>query len=436
MNLERNSQTQDDFQNDPLIKEAVAAFASRQSVSATTPPPPAKQPVMKTTRTTTTGADTAPPQAVSFTTTTPNPSRGMARSWPETTSAEQEQQQEMDFASLDARRIRDTDPPERPQPQLVLAGHQISTSGNLTVITAQAKAGKTGVVTGIVGAFLAQMGQTFVVSPGKEIDCLGFMAERHEGRAVIVFDTEQSKYDAYQLVQRSLRRSNTVALPENFRCYSLADISSQQRRLFLKAEIERADQECGGVHAVIVDGVADLCEDPNDPAESFSLVEELMHLAMSHDCPLILVLHENPAGTKQSYSKGRGHLGSQLERKAESNLRVEKDAEGISVIFSERCRRASIPKPEGIRFKWDDEKTMHVTLQGTEGESKAARKREEARALAAEVYEGITGSLRWGELKKAMMEKLIVSEKTAERRITEWKQLGLFGQGGGGYVLK
>jgi hypothetical protein len=423
---------------DPAMKLIIRPQLSRPLIDSehSSEQPPVNAPIqtMNATSTTSTAQQIDQLLGSSHTTTTANPSRGMVQNWDQ--HKETRQNETVDFTSLDACRIRDTDPPERPQPQLTLNGHQISTSGNLTVITAQAKAGKTGVVTGILGAFLAQMGETLVCTPGVGIDCLGFIAQPHEGRAVILFDTEQSKYDAYQLVQRGLRRSNTQALPGNFRCYSLIDTSCEQRRQFLAAEMQRARQECGGIHAVIVDGVADLCVDPNNTEESFGLVEELMQLASKHDCPLILVLHENPSGTGQGYSKGRGHLGSQLERKAESNLRVEKNAGGVSVIYSERCRKASIPKSQGIRFQWCDEKSMHVTVHGTEGESRAVEKREDTRAQATEVYEGVTGPLKWGELKKRMMERLSLTSKTTERRIKEWQQLGVLAKEDGGYVFK
>ena len=41
--------------------------------------------------------------------------------------------------------------------------------------------------------------------------------------------------------------------------------------------------------------------------------------------PVFCVLHENP-GTEQA--KTRGHLGSDLNRKAFANLRIDKDASG------------------------------------------------------------------------------------------------------------
>ena len=95
-------------------------------------------------------------------------------------------------------------------------------------------------------------------------------------------------------------------------------------------------------HSVFIDGVADLCKSPNDDIEAFALVEHLAHLAIAYACPLILVLHENPSGLETG--KTRGHLGSQLERKAESNLRIARDGKsGASIFFPSAAATPASP---------------------------------------------------------------------------------------------
>ena len=331
--------------------------------------------------------------------------------------------QEVDFTELDKRRIDPANPPEAPVDLVCLNGHQICTAGNLTTISAQAKAGKSGVLTGILAAVLSPITCIELGKPCR--DYLGFSAEPSDGRAVICFDTEQSPFDACKLHQRSLKRGQVDALPRNFRCYYLADIGTEKRRVYLSAEMARAQAKCGGIHIVIIDGVADLCKDPNDPEEAFGLVEELMQLAIKYNCPIINVLHENPSGTGQGYAKGRGHLGSQLERKSESNLRIEKDKDGISTIHSDRCRRASIPKSQGVRFQWCDEAGMHVTVYSIAAADKDAKKREEELPVVDAVFNDASGDLSYGELKARLGEHAGIKNRTAERRIKSWVGLGL-----------
>lgn len=332
---------------------------------------------------------------------------------------------EVDFAMLDERRIDLTRPPKKPVPVFILSGQPICTAGNLTVISAQVKSGKSAVVGANVSATVA------ADSGNDDADTLGFTSAPTNGKAVIVFDTEQSRYDSWSLIDRACQRAGVKEQPGNLRAYSLLDVPTATRRVWLAAEMERASVDCGGIHAVLIDGVADLCVDPNNAEESFPLVEELVQLAVQHDCPLIVVLHENPAGAASATGKTRGHLGSQLERKAESNLRIVKDVEGISTIFSEKCRSASIPKAYGICFAWCSLLGRHVTVEA----DKADAKRGEQAPIVEAVFEGVVGALTWAELMERMERHAKLKGSTAERRIRLWQSLGIIKKSARGYLL-
>ena len=341
----------------------------------------------------------------------------------------------VDFTDLDARRIHLEQPPQRPEPVFSLLSQQICTAGNLTVISAQAKGGKSAVVGAMIASIMA------ADSPKEEggddepfaefepeHDLLGFTAAAHAGRAVVLFDTEQSPYDAWSLVHRSVQRAGITAMPGCFRGYSLADVSTDKRRAYLAAEMQRAQQECGGIHSVFIDGVADLCKSPNDDIEAFALVEQLAHLAITHACPIIVVLHENPSGFETG--KTRGHLGSQLERKAESNLRIAKDAKsGASLIFSERCRHACISRDDALRFAWSIPDGMHMTVEPETKESKAETARTAEQPECQAVFAGHVGQMPYSELKQRIMTETHVSEPTAKRRIKLWLSIGLIKPG-------
>ncbi|OYW77057.1 MAG: hypothetical protein B7Z37_05940 [Verrucomicrobia bacterium 12-59-8] len=337
----------------------------------------------------------------------------------------------VDFTELDARCIRLEQPPPQPVPVFTLLSQQICTPGNLTVISAQAKGGKSA----IVGAMVAS---TVTVPPPAdadddtpdwepECDLLGFTAAAPAGRAVVLFDTEQSPYDAWSLVNRAALRAHVSSMPDHFRGYSLADVSTEKRRAYLAAEMQRAHEECGGIHSVFIDGVADLCKSPNDDIEAFALVEHLAQLAIAYNCPIIVVLHENPSGFETG--KTRGHLGSQLERKAESNLRIAKDSRGVPLVFSERCRHACISRENGLRFEWSVPAAMHVTVEAETKESKAEVARQTEGMECQAVFAGHLGQMPYSELKQRIMTQVHVAEPTAKRRIKLWLSLGLIKQG-------
>lgn len=240
-------------------------------------------------------------------------------------------------------------PPPEPVPVFLLNGAIIATPGNLMNLQGKAKTGKTAVLSGMIASTMEPRG-----------DCLGFASANPLGRALIHFDTEQSPWDHHQCMLRALHRAGRRDAPKWLRSYGVAGLPLAQRVAMLRAELERATTECGGVLAVILDGIADFIIDPNDPAEAFPWVDELHQLAIKYHTVIVCVLHENP-GTE--IGKTRGHLGSHLERKAETNLRLEKDGEGVTVMFTERARHTHIAKDKGARFEWSDEAKMHVSTE-------------------------------------------------------------------------
>ncbi len=314
--------------------------------------------------------------------------------------------------ALAARMFNHEQQPERPEPVLSLGGKPLSTAGNITNIQAGVKAGKSAAIGGIIAAIIRGNYQCG--------DCLGFESNNEAGKAVIHFDTEQSRFDADALIRRSIRRSGMDdKAPAWLMSYSLADIDTDDRRRALRIVMDEAVEAFGGIHAVIIDGVADLCGGLNDDVQAFGLVDELHKLSIRFDCPVITVLHENPGSEG---GKTRGHLGSQLERKAETNLRLVKSAEGITTIFTEKSRHCHIPKAEGLCFQWSDTEGMHVSC-GTAGAIHAAAKREKMQAEAEQVLTG--DGMKYADLVGAIMDVHQLAERTAKERVKAWRAEGV-----------
>ena len=296
-------------------------------------------------------------------------------------------------------------PPKQDVTLYTVNGSAVCTEGNLTTITAAAKSGKSATCSAMVSAV--------VTTRPMDADTLGFRSRNPEGRAVIYLDCEQSPHDAWQLVDRMRRRARAEAMPPWFFCYSLAGLSPHEALQFARDAFADARDECGGIHSLIVDGAADLVNDPNDAGECNPLVAELHDMAIRNSCCIVSVIHFNP-GTE----KARGHLGSQLERKSESNLRLEKDGEAV-VLYSEKQRRAPILKERGPRFAWSDEAGMHVSV-GSVGE--------ERRSAVREAFGDVFGSrpaMTYCELKTTVMQAMTVKDRQAEKKIAEAVKAGV-----------
>lgn len=302
----------------------------------------------------------------------------------------------------------DCEPPPL-RPIYTLNRSVICTPGNLATITAAPKAGKSSAVAAMIAAV--------ITGTDSESDCLGFYSRNPDGRAVLHFDTEQSKEDHWHLVKRAQRRARATRTPEWLLSYCLTGKSARECLSLIRDSVSRAGEQFGGIHSILIDGVADLVVNVNDPEETNAFVTSLHALAMEKDCPIVGVIHLNPGSEKT-----RGHLGSQLERKAETNLRLEKDGE-TSVMWSDKQRRAPIPKELGPRFQWSEQSGMHVSVECAR-DSKEEVKLEQARLCVADIFKE-RPAMRYTDLVFTLTERLRVSDKTAQKRINEWSKSGV-----------
>jgi hypothetical protein len=311
---------------------------------------------------------------------------------------------------LNARRFDHANPPLKPDPHLTLSGNTLATSGNLMNIQAAAKAGKSAVVGAVIASMMDDSGFT---------DCFGFESKNTDEKAVLHFDTEQSRYDAHWLISRTIERANKISPPSWLYSYSMADMDIPERKAAIQIAIDGAEEACGGVFAIFIDGIADLLNDPNDAESSFALIAEMQKLAIEKDCVIITVLHENPSSDS---GKTRGHLGSQLERKAETNLRLSKCKDGITTIFADRSRHCFIPKSNGSCFEWNEELEMHVSSDD-QAKRRADDKLKNAKDEAEIVLTG--KRMTHKKLTEAIMKTIGCKERTAKQRISNWRKLGI-----------
>jgi hypothetical protein len=296
-------------------------------------------------------------------------------------------------------------PPLRPI--YSLAGIPISTPANLTAITSAIKTGKSAVIGAMAAAAMPHQ---------QEADLLGFSSSNPEDLALLWFDSEQSPDDFWHCVYRAILRAGLREKPPWFHAYCLTGLGCNRAWECVQEATKKGAEKHGGIHSSLIDGLGDLVADVNDPAESNAFVAELHDMAIQHDCPIIGAIHFNPGS-----EKSRGHLGSQVERKAETNLTLEKDAREITVIYSTKNRRAGIPKNVGPRFAFSAEAGMHVTVESHQS-VKDAERRETLLALAQDVFAD-RPAMRYSEIQTTVKKLLTVSDRTAERKLAEMRRL-------------
>jgi len=318
-------------------------------------------------------------------------------------------------ADLEARLAGMWFDPQKPPPDepilVSIAGISCATAANLTTVTAPKKSGKSALLSAIAAAS---------ISP--DADTLGVRAFNAERKVVLHFDTEQSPKDHWNLCDSILRRARLTESPL-FKSLCLTPFSLSDRLAAVKLVVRRQTQG-SGLFLVIIDGHGDLVRNVNDPEETADYVADLQTLAIETRCHIYGALHLNPG----SDFKSRGHLGSELERKSQTNLRVDKK-DGIFSIWGEDNRGAPIPKSLGPRFHWSDAERMHVSV-ASRAQAKRDSKVADATMKVREAFRlANTSTLAYTPLLHSLLTvPCVKSESTAYRLFDLARKVGFISE--------
>ncbi len=291
--------------------------------------------------------------------------------------------------------------PKVPTVRLFLAGKPIATPGNIQTLISRAKTGKTAAIGGVIAAIIAAHYDR------SGMDTLGFTAP-HTNEAVVLIDTEQAPYDAFTCHQRAIARAGETRDPDWLCHYAVVGYGVKELKEFFVAALKQAKEIHSGVFMAILDGVADFVNSVNDEQECNEFQTWLRALSIDYDCPILCVIHSNEA--VQSGDDGRGHLGKQLTRKAESNLLLKKE-NGITTITSEKQRKAPITEEDGISFQWSDSAGRHVSCKIPEKKA-GAKKVYHFQDYASVFPMGIKAAKRFPELLRLAGSKRPIARNT------------------------
>ena len=186
-------------------------------------------------------------------------------------------------------------------------------------------------------------------------------------------------------------------------------MSRKERLKSIVLSMDKFHYQYGGIHLVVIDGIADLIRCANDEAESIAVVEELYRLAGIYNTCIVTVLHFIPNGLKL-----RGHLGSELQRKAAAILSIEKDTKpAVSVVKALKVRDGS-PLDVPLYAIRMGQGEGDARLLGREAEGgKDRRKEEELVAVARELFSR-KRFIGYMELSEELQTAFEVKERTAQ----------------------
>lgn len=267
------------------------------------------------------------------------------------------------MAMLKSCEIDFNNPPAKAQ-EIISAGDvPLGTQGNILYITGGEGTGKSNYVAALVAGSIRPQNMA--------IDTLGIgVHENNTHKAVLLYDTEQSEVQLFKNVTNLLKRAKQPGKPEELKAFCLTGMSRKERLQAIVQSMDRYYYQYGGIQLVVIDGIADLVHSANDESESLRVVDELYRLAGIYKTCIICVLHYVPNGLKL-----RGHLGSELQRKAAAILSIELDNKPtVSVVKALKVREGSSLDVPLMQFAWDKEAGMHLYRGEKPREEKEKRK--------------------------------------------------------------
>ena len=316
-------------------------------------------------------------------------------------------------------------PPDASKSVVAVNGVPLGTQDNLFCITGGEGTGKSNYITAILAGTL---GETML--PAERT--LGLEVTANPKRLVVLhYDTEQSEAQLHKNLGKTLRRASLAAVPDFYHSLYLASLSRKDRLKLIRESMDLFHHRYGGIHLVVIDGIADLIRSANDETESIAIVDELYRLAGIYNTCIICVLHFVPNGIKL-----RGHIGSELQRKAAGILSIEKDDDPeYSVVKALKVRDGSPLDVPIMLFGWDKQQDMHVYRGEKSKEDKERRKADELIAVVKEIFLH-TAKLSYKNLSELLIQEMEIKDRTAKRYIAYMREQGILSQDTAGNYQK
>ena len=305
-------------------------------------------------------------------------------------------------------------PPDASKSVIAVNGVPLGTQDNLFCITGGEGTGKSNYIAAILAGTLGTERLDAEQTLGLEV------TPNPKGLAVLHYDTEQSEAQLHKNLGKTLRRASLTSVPDFYHSLYLASLSRKDRLKLIRESMDLFHHKHGGIHLVVIDGIADLIRSANDETESIAIVDELYRLAGIYNTCIICVLHFVPNGIKL-----RGHIGSELQRKAAGILSIEKDENPeYSVVKALKVRDGSPLDVPMTLFGWDKALDMHVYRGEKSKEDKDKRKSNELHAVVRGAFRSAT-RLSYQQLCEILMRELDIKDRTAKKYIAYMKEQGI-----------
>lgn len=227
----------------------------------------------------------------------------------------------------------------------------IGSKSNIITITGKAKSRKTVIASALASSFFMNETMNF----------LGFNSRIEKGKTVLHIDTEQGYKHYYESVMRIFRDAgvDVSGVADIFTSIHTRDAEVKFRIELIEYLLEKLKPG-----ALILDGVTDLVYDINSQEEAVRVGEKILRWSYKYNLVVITVIH-----TTKGTGYMTGAIGTYLEKKCETSIKVEKDEEkaDYSHVSCHLSRNKSFPD---FTIVYDDEKKQYTIANEQEISSK------------------------------------------------------------------
>ena len=265
--------------------------------------------------------------------------------------------------------------------------------GDISAVKAKSKNGKTHFCAILAAALLG--GRTF------DVGTLGLT------HSILWCDTEQAIYNTAKLLRKIyvLAGLPTDRQDSRIKVVYLRPKTPKERMRIITKEVKRLRPTL-----VVIDGVADICENFNDVTESGDTVNGLMRISAECKCHILCVLHENKSKDDDGM---KGHLGTLLLQKASDVWQVKKNGDVFTATQTDTRNQPCDP----VSFKLDENGVPVKATAFNKSDEQLTR-------LVGEVFAD-GKPRRYTQLVKDMTVCGAISERTAKRKVQDAKLRGL-----------
>lgn len=164
-------------------------------------------------------------------------------------------------------------------------------------------------------------------------DIFGMKLTFPEGRNRLCYiDTESSDYDYYKVLERMRNQMRLTTLPDNFDSFLFREDNHTEILQMIEIYLKE-NPDCS---ILVIDGILDLIADFNNVEQSFILIQWLKRISKVYNLLILCVLH---LGKKDGNTLG--HIGSYLDRKSQSVLKVQKNKEYKTIDMEAQFLRSA-----------------------------------------------------------------------------------------------